>query len=214
MREEKLGIASWSPARELDQTADHIELALEGVLILEFVRCRDKHLADERLRRACRLARVAIVGGDVAPPDHTLALFLDGLLDQLLELDTALVLCGQEHDADRVAPGRRQLDPGGDATEKRVRDLQQDARAVTGVRVGPGGTAVLEIAESLQTLLDDCVRRLAPELGDQRDTTGVVFVGWVVEASGPLCGGYLIHGGERGNARGPRAGGRKAGALT
>ncbi len=106
----------------------------------------------------------------------------------------------QEADADGVASGGRQLDTGGDAAEEGVWDLQQDARAVTGVRVRAGGAAMLEVAERLEALLDDGVRRLAPQLGDQRDAARVVFVVRVVEAARPPCGGCLIH--KRWGARG------------
>jgi hypothetical protein len=51
---------------------------------------------------------------------------------------------------------------------------------------------VFEVAKRLEALLDDGVRRLAPELGDERDTTGVVFVFRVVEAAGPRCGGCSV----------------------
>ena len=108
-------------------------------------------------------------------------------------LGAALVLGRQEADADGVTAGRRQLDAGGDTAEERVRDLQQDAGAVTRVRVRAGGATMLEVAERLEALLDDGVRRLAPELGDQRDAAGVVFVVRVVEAARPRCGGCLIH---------------------
>ena len=115
------------------------------------------------------------------------------VLDQLLELGAALVLGRQEADADGVASGGRQVDAGGDAAEEGVGDLQQDAGAVTGVRVRAGGAAVLEVAERLEALLDDGMRRLPPQLGDQRDAARVVFVVRVVEAAGPPCGGCLIH---------------------
>ncbi len=89
----------------------------------------------------------------------------------------------QEHHADRVAAVRWQLEARGHGAEEGIRDLQQDARAVSGVGIGAGGASMLEVAERLETLLDDRMRRLAPELGDQRHAAGVSFVGWVVEAT-------------------------------
>ena len=74
------------PGLALDQAPDHVQLALERVLVGDLIGGRDQHLADVRLRGPRGVAGVAIVGRDVAPPDHALPLGLDGLLDQLLEL--------------------------------------------------------------------------------------------------------------------------------
>ena len=68
---------------------------------------------------------------------------------------------------------------------------------VTRVGIRARSPAVLEVAERLKALLDDGVGRLAPELGDQRDATGVVLVGRVVEATWPRRCGCLIHRGSR-----------------
>ncbi len=51
----------------------------------------------------------------------------------------------QERRPRRVLAGRRQREVD-DVAQERVRDLQQDARAVPGVRVGAGGTPVVKVA--------------------------------------------------------------------
>ena len=61
-----------------------------------------------------------------------------------------LVLGREEADADGVPAGRRQLDSGGDAAEERIRNLEQDAGAVTRVGIGACGTPVLKVAERLK----------------------------------------------------------------
>ena len=71
-----------------------------------------------------------------------------------------------------------------DLAEERVRDLQQDAGAVAGVRLGAGRAAVLEVAQRGDRLGDDVVAGLAGQGGDERDTAGVVLVESVVEALG------------------------------
>ncbi len=197
MREEKLAIAISVAGLELDQAPDQIQPPFERILVRDVVGRGDKHLADERLGSTGGLPRIAVVGGHVSPPDHPLTLGLNRVLDQLLELRAALVLGRQEHHPDGVAAGRRQLDSGSHTTEERVGDLQQDARTVTGVGIRARSPAVLEVAEGLKALLDDGVGRLAPELGDQRDATGVVLVGRVVEATWPRHCGCLIHRGSR-----------------
>ena len=143
--------------------------------LIELIGGRDQHLADVRLRCAGGVADLAVVDGHVAPPDHLLAFGGHRLLDQLLDLKAPFGIGREEADADAVAPGARQLDARGGAAEERIGDLQQDSGAVTGVRIGALGAAMLQVAERLEALLDDCVRGLAPELGDQRDAACVVL---------------------------------------
>jgi len=72
--------------------------------------------------------------------------------------------------------------------QERVRHLQQHARAVTGGRVGAGGTTMVEVLQRRQALGDDVVAGLAAELGHERDPAGVMFVVRVVEALGCSAG--------------------------
>ena len=126
--------------------------------------------------------------------DQPLALGRDRPLDQLLHRELALGIPRQVADADAVAAGRGQLVADGRA-EERVGDLQEDPRAVAGVRVSPLGAAVLEVLERVERLLDDGMARLAAQLGDHRDAAGIVLVLRVVEASGP-GGSEFVHMGE------------------
>ncbi len=157
--------------RALDHAADHVQLALKRSLVVDLVAGLDQHLADDRRRQPRGLADVAVVDRHVAPPHRALALGLDRLLDQLLERQPPLRIGGQITDADAVASRRGQLDPGDRAAHERIRDLQQDPGAVTGVRIRPFGAAVLEVLERVECLFDDRVARLSPQLRDQRDTT-------------------------------------------
>ena len=121
-----------------------------------------------------------------------LALGLDRLLDQVLEREPLLGIVRQVADADAVAARRRQLHAG-HRPDERIGDLQQDPGAVAGVRIGALRAAVLEVLERVERLLDDGVARLAPQLRDERDATGVVLVGGVVEASGPRWSDAFVH---------------------
>ena len=56
--------------------------------------------------------------------------------------------------------------------------------AVTGVDLGAGGTAVVEVAQRGEGLGDDVVAGLAGQRGDERDAAGVVLVARVVEPLG------------------------------
>jgi hypothetical protein len=60
--------------------------------------------------------------------------------------------------------------------------LHQDAGAVTGQRVGPDSTAVRQVLQYAQALPDDFMALASLEVGDKPDTTGIVFVGRVIQA--------------------------------
>lgn len=113
-------------------------------------------------------------------------------LDGVDGLGAVLVLDGQEGHADGVVTGGGQLEAGGFAQE-RVRDLEQDARAVARVGFGAGGSAVFQVAQDGERLLHEIMARLAGEGGHKADTAGVVLVAGVVH---PLRGGAPVH--ERG----------------
>ena len=75
------------PGGELGDAADHVELALEGVLVgRELGRGGDDELLDVRREPVGGDADVVLLDRDVAPGHHALALGLDGLREELLEL--------------------------------------------------------------------------------------------------------------------------------
>ena len=61
-------------------------------------------------------------------------------------------------------------------------DLDQDASAVAGLRVTPGGRAVAEPAQDLERLVDDVARLVTLDVGDEADAAGVVLHRRLVEA--------------------------------
>ena len=84
-------------ARVLDHPADHVELALEGVLVVHAVAGGHEQLRD--VGRAARAAGAAgaLVHRHVAPAQHALALGLDGALDQLERASRAASSLGRKH---------------------------------------------------------------------------------------------------------------------
>ena len=50
---------------------------------------------------------------------------------------------------------------------------------------------MVEVLEDLQPLLDDAVRLLALDVGDEADAAGIVLVARVVQAAGGGCGQLL-----------------------
>jgi hypothetical protein len=62
-----------------------------------------------------------------------------------------------------------------------VRNLNQNARAVTHQRIGADSAPVIEILQNLQALLDNRVAFPALDMRYKTDTAGVVLVGRVVQ---------------------------------
>ena len=96
-------------------------------------------------------------------------------------------LHGQETHPYAVLAGRRERD----AVQRRflgeelVRELNQNTRAVPGFRVAAAGSAMLQIQQNLQTPLDDMVGAFAADVDNKAQTTGIVFMGWMIK---PLRG--------------------------
>jgi hypothetical protein len=94
VRELKLGIAMSLPLL-LDRAPDHVELALEGVLVVLVVRARcDEDLPDDGLDRGGARAGHFVVHRDVAPAEEGLAVVGDGGFDELLDRLASAVLPG------------------------------------------------------------------------------------------------------------------------
>ena len=91
-----------------------------------------------------------------------------------------ILVARQEQHADRVVTLGRQIEVG-DGAEERVRDLQQQAGAVAGTRVGTDGAAVMQPLEDRQALADDLVAFFALDMRDKTDAAGIVFVRRVVQ---------------------------------
>mmetsp|Transcript_18075 Transcript_18075/g.43199 ORF Transcript_18075/g.43199 Transcript_18075/m.43199 type:complete len:209 (+) Transcript_18075:1295-1921(+) len=91
----------------------------------------------------------------------------------------------QEDHADAVLAGRRQLDAlaGHFLAVVLVRDLDQDAGAVTHQFVGADRATVVQVLEDLQALLDDVVRLVTLDVGDKSQPTGVLLIRGPVQAA-------------------------------
>ena len=170
---------------QLGDPADHVELALERVGVLGQLGGRGHHeLLDVRREPVGGDPDVVLLDRDVAPADDALALGLDRLGEQALELVPALLLLREEADGDAVLPGGRQVGAD-DAAQQLVGELHEDAGAVARVRVGARGAAVLEVLEGGDRPPDRLVGRLAAQPRDERDAAGVVLVCGVVQTDRP-----------------------------
>ena len=144
----------------------------------------DEELLHRRHRGAGGRAEAVGLDRQVAPAEHDEPLFDGDVLDRGERLLERHRLGRQERDARRVRTLGREREPG-DRPQELVGHLEQDAGAVARVGLGPGGAAVGEVGEGAQPGHHQFVRPYAPHVGDERDTTGVMFEARVVKARRP-----------------------------
>jgi hypothetical protein len=131
-----------------------------------------------------RGARRAGIDRHLAHPQEVLRLALGDLLEEREEHVPAGRIRGQEQHAQ--APGS--WGPERDAellavfANERIRDLNEDARAIAGLGIGGRGPAVLEVLEDRERLDDHVVARAALHPRDEAHAARVVLHRRAIEA--------------------------------
>ncbi len=99
----------------------------------------------------------------------------------------------QENICSCIGASLRQLDTefGGFFAQESVGQLNQHARTIAEQRIIAGGTAVRQIFEDLQALLNNRVALLIFDMGDKTDATGIMFIGGVIQTLA-LRKGHLV----------------------
>jgi hypothetical protein len=112
------------------------------------------------------------------PADDVLPFLLHDVLEEELAGATLAGVSGEKEHADRVATGAGQLHAqlGAFTAEELVRQLDDDAGAVSGARIAADRAAMREILEQLETLAYDLVRRRAADVGDETNAARVALV--------------------------------------
>jgi hypothetical protein len=165
--------------------ADHVELALELVLVRRVRAATDEHLAHEGLGSLGRLAEHGVVGGHGACAEVDLSFGLHHAREHFFDLAALRRVARHEDVAGCVVTRLRQVDARvllRHLLEERMRHLQQDAGAVAGVDLAAAGAAMVEVLQDLDALLDDGVRFLALDVHDEADAAGVMLELRVIEA--------------------------------
>ena len=95
-----------------------------------------------------------------------------------------MALDGEEDHADAVLAGLGELDVQAAtfANEKLVRELEEDAGAVTGFGIATAGAAMGEVDQNLDALAHDLVGAHALDAGDEADAAGIVLVARIVKS--------------------------------
>ena len=169
-----------------DRLAKNIKTPFEDVLVHMGRPATDEELPGPGLRRDDALAEHARIDRHVAPTKQDEALRGDGLVDDFLDVASQVRVFRKKQDADRVIARPRQLEAVllGFGHEEIVRNLQEHAAAVSGLRVGSRGAAMVQIEEDLQPHLDDVVRLGVVHVRDETHAAGVVLLGRIVKALG------------------------------
>ena len=143
--------------RVLDSLANDVQLALEERAIAQCgVTARNEHMLEDGLRRAGARANHGVVRRHVAPPDQALPFLVDDRRDQILDATPVGLVMREEHEAGAVLAGvgerRRRT-----CAQKCVGHLNENAGAVTRIRLASARPAVFQVDEDLQRVLDDVV---------------------------------------------------------
>ena len=146
-------------------------------------RAADEDLLDIGLRGARLAADGVAVDRRVAPAENRQALFLRNALEDAFALQAAVLVHRQEDHAHAVFAGLGQLNAqfAALARKESVRNLDQDAGAVAGLRVAARSAAMGQVDQNLDALADDLVAFFAADAGDQAHAAGIVLIAWMVE---------------------------------
>ena len=165
--------------------AHDIELAREAerVGVLEVGAAGHEHLAVEGFGRLDRLTQHGRVDRHVAPAQHFKVFFCRRLGKDVLDALAHGRVARHEHEAHAIVARCRQFETEAlcFAREEVVRDLDQDASAVTGLRVRAHRTAMFQIFQDAQAVRNDAVALHVVDVGDHADTAGIVLVGRIVQ---------------------------------
>ena len=166
--------------------ADDVELAFQRIGNGDTLAATDEDLADDRLDFLDRCAETRIVAGNVAPPKQYLPFIFDRALYFVLARKPRGGLFRQKDHSHAILPERWQFDAlrGQLLSKQSVRNLQKNAGAIASERIGAHRSAMREVAQDLQALLNDGVALGALDVRDETDAARVVLVGGVIEALG------------------------------
>ncbi len=144
---------------------------------------RDENLPMERLGWQHAFAEIGIVDRHVAPAQNLLALGADRVLDDLHRARTRLVLAREEILAHCIMAGLRQREAELRAflREEAMRDLQQHAATVTGLRVRAHRATMVEVREDRQAMPDDRVALAVLDIRHEADTAGILLVAGIIK---------------------------------
>ncbi len=144
----------------------------------------EENLLDVRLGDAGDAADDAAIHRRIAPAEHGETFLARDALQDAFAAQAIVAFDGEEDHADAVLAGLRELDVQAAtfAGEKLVRDLDEDAGAVTGFGIATAGATMGKVDQDLDALAHDLVSAHALDAGDEADAAGIVLVARIVES--------------------------------
>ena len=166
--------------------ADHQHLALKRVLVGAILPASDNRLLDHGHGCDHCFAQSVQRYRHIAPSDQALAFLLRELFKLLSdESARSLVLRHKAHrDCIIALCGKLVTLILRPIAQKLVRNLHQDACAITQQRISAHRPTMVDIFENLERLADYSVRGFALDMRDKADAAGIVFVSSVIKALG------------------------------
>ena len=148
----------------------------------------DEYLLDVRPRGPRYLPDGIGVDRRIAPAENFETFLPDHPVHHLATALALLVISREKDHAHPIGAGRRQreAESPGFADEKRMRNLNENACAVPGLRVAAASAPVRQVDQNLNALQDNIVRPVAIDIRHETQAAGIVFLTGVIE---PLWGG-------------------------
>ena len=130
-----------------------------------------------RLGGANHFGETRVVDRHRAPAEKLQAFLFETARPYALAMGAKPLVAWHEDVTGSVLAGLRQFEAGclGLGRQEVVRDLDQNAGAVAGQRIGTGRAAMLEVLEYLQCIFDDAMRFEPLEVGDEADAASILF---------------------------------------
>ena len=155
----------------LQHLADHVQAALEGLVVIDPGSATDVELADMGLHGARAAPEAAGVGRHVAPAEQLLAELGDHLGGEIHHLPAHGRVDRQEAHAHPVGARFRQRAArlAGEQLQRGMRDLQQDAGAVAGVRLRTARAAMIQVRQHVKRVVEQRARFAALDVDNEAD---------------------------------------------
>ena len=176
-----------------DGAAAHVQAAFEGVTRRRIVRTAQEGLQDGGHAGARRLAQVVRVDRHLTPKEQRHAVLGTAFLKHAAGILYALVVLWEEqHGHAIVALCRQNLAALLSLfAEKVMRNLEQDTGTVAGVLLESRATAVLQVDQNGQRVVQNLVMALAVDIGKRADATCIVVEFGAIKAL--LLSGICLH---------------------
>ena len=180
------------PAADLARIANHllgplpndVQLSLECHVVGQLGTAPNEHLPHKRLRGLGRRAQRRVVRGNVAPAKNLLSFLADNRGEYLFALGAFGWVFGHIQHTHAIFSKRGQGNTRrlADFRQKRVRHLNQNARAIASVRLATASAAVIEVDKNLNGLANYGIGFFTLDINQKAHPTRIMLEPGVVKA--------------------------------